>query len=239
MDQKSIANMAGTGGKPSHSPASPASARRPGRPTEAKVTTERIAQAALELIDESGWAALTMATLAERLGVRAPSLYHHISGQHDLINLVRDLVVAEIDVSMFDRLPIIPALREFGLSYHAAFGRHPNTIPVLSVSAIRDRRTFNMYEKLLVAMADNGWTGEQSLEFLLALEYIALGTAFEWSAEELMISADDALHFDAPLLASYVRERTNQQHLAISTFTHLLDMVIAMFEAAKNDDSTQ
>lgn len=214
-----------------------ASARRPGRPTEARVTTERIAQAALALIDERGWAELTMNTLAERLGVRAPSLYHHIAGQHDLINLVRELVVAEIDVSMFGQMPFASALRAFGLSYHGAFARHPHTIPVLSVSAIRDRTTFAMYETVLVAMANAGWGRESSLDFLFALEYLALGTAFEWSAEELMISAEDALHFDAPLLANYVSERTDQQDLAITTFTNLLDMLIAMF-AARNEAMT-
>lgn len=216
-----------------------ADARRPGRPTEAKVTTERIARAALAVIDERGWSELTMNNLAGRLGVRAPSLYHHISGQHDLINLVRELVVAEIDLSMFDRLPVVEALREFGLSYHAAFARHPNTIPVLSVSAIRDPHTFGMYEAVMVAMAEAGWTGERSLEFLFALEYLALGTAFEWSAEELMISAEDALHFDAPLLASYVSERTDQQGIAISTFTNLLDMLIAMFVTARDEDQSR
>jgi AcrR family transcriptional regulator len=212
-------------------------ARRPGRPTKAKLTTDGIAKAALDLIDEQGWALLTMNNLAKSLGVRAPSLYHHISGQDDLVNLVRDLVVAEIDVSMFGRLPIVPALRQFGLSYHTAFARHPNTIPVLSVSVIRDRRTFAMYETVLAAMADAGWTGERSLEFLFALEYLALGTAFEWGAEELMISAEDAVRFDAPLLASYVSERTDQQGITISTFTHLLDLFIAVFVDGQNYDA--
>ncbi|WP_111719801.1 TetR family transcriptional regulator [Homoserinimonas sp. OAct 916] len=204
--------------------------RRPGRPTIAKITTEGIALAALELIDERGWAALTMSSLASRLGARAPSLYHHISGQHDLIDLVRDLVVAEIDVSMFKSLPLADALRAFGLSYHEVFARHPNTIPVLSVSPIRDGRTIGMYETVMVAMARHGWSGERSLEFLLALEYVALGTAFEWSAKDLMISTEAAEKFDAPLLASYVTSRTDQQVLAITTFTHLLDMLIAVFE---------
>ena len=71
-------------------------------------------------------------------------------------------------------------------------------------------------------------------EFLFALEYLALGTAFEWSATELMISAEDATRFDAPLLASYVSERTDQQGIAIATFTHLLDMLIAMFIGARH-----
>lgn len=215
------------------------SARRSGRPTEAKVTKERIATEALALIDERGWAALTMSSLAERLGVRAPSLYHHISGQHDLINLVRDLIVAKIDVSMFGQMPIAAALRAFGLSYHVTFAAHPNTIPVLSVSAIRDQRTFAMYETVMVALSEAKWSGERSVEFLLALEYIALGTAFEWSAEELMISADEAERFGAPLLASYVSERTDQQDLAVRTFTNLLDMLISMFLEARDNEAPQ
>jgi len=39
-----------------------------------------VIQAAVELIDEEGPGALTLARLAERLGVRSPSLYKHISG---------------------------------------------------------------------------------------------------------------------------------------------------------------
>ena len=211
--------------------------RRPGRPSEAKVTTEKIAVAALALIDERGWPKLTMNALAQRLGVRAPSLYHYITGQHELINLVRDLIVAKIDVSMFERMPLVPALREFGLSYHTVFASHPNTIPVLSVSAIRDQRTFTMYETVLVALAEAGWKGERSLEFLMALEYLALGTAFDWSAEELMISAEDAQHFDAPLLASYVSERTDQKNVAISNFTNLLDLLINIFVTDRSNAS--
>ncbi|MFF4243591.1 TetR/AcrR family transcriptional regulator [Streptomyces sp. NPDC001822] len=40
--------------------------------------------AAAELADEIGFSELTMGRLAERLGVRAPSLYKHITSQDDL-----------------------------------------------------------------------------------------------------------------------------------------------------------
>ena len=39
-----------------------------------------VIQAAVDLIDEEGPGALSLARLAERLGVRSPSLYKHISG---------------------------------------------------------------------------------------------------------------------------------------------------------------
>ncbi|MFG2415598.1 TetR/AcrR family transcriptional regulator [Streptomyces goshikiensis] len=43
-----------------------------------------IAAAAADLADEIGFSELTMSRLAERLGVRAPSLYKHITSQDDL-----------------------------------------------------------------------------------------------------------------------------------------------------------
>lgn len=44
----------------------------------------RVVRAAAELADEQGLAALTVARLAQRLGIRAPSLYAHVSGLDDL-----------------------------------------------------------------------------------------------------------------------------------------------------------
>lgn len=53
-------------------------ATRPG------LTTERVVAAAVELLDSGGLQALTLASLAQRLQVRSPSLYNHIDGLDDL-----------------------------------------------------------------------------------------------------------------------------------------------------------
>jgi AcrR family transcriptional regulator len=45
---------------------------------------EEIVRAALALLEEQGASALTMRRLAERLGVKAPSLYKHFDGKDDL-----------------------------------------------------------------------------------------------------------------------------------------------------------
>jgi AcrR family transcriptional regulator len=50
----------------------------------AGLDTEAIVGAAEELADANGLEALTLATLARRLGVRPPSLYAHITGLRDL-----------------------------------------------------------------------------------------------------------------------------------------------------------
>ena len=81
------------------------SPRRAGRPSRPALTEADIAREALAIIDELGWAACTMKVLAHRLGVRAPSLYHHIDGQKGIVDLVRALVVREIHTPDLDRQP--------------------------------------------------------------------------------------------------------------------------------------
>ena len=46
--------------------------------------TAAVVAAGADLADEVGFAALTMGRLAERLGVRTPSLYKHVESQADL-----------------------------------------------------------------------------------------------------------------------------------------------------------
>jgi AcrR family transcriptional regulator len=50
----------------------------------AGLSTELVVAAAAELADERGFDGVTLALLAERLGVRPPSLYAHVRGLDDL-----------------------------------------------------------------------------------------------------------------------------------------------------------
>lgn len=48
------------------------------------ITLDKIVHAATEMIDREGVEALTLASLAQKLEVRSPSLYNHFDGLHDL-----------------------------------------------------------------------------------------------------------------------------------------------------------
>jgi AcrR family transcriptional regulator len=39
-----------------------------------------VLQAAAEIVDQHGWETLTLALLAQKLGIRTPSLYNHVNG---------------------------------------------------------------------------------------------------------------------------------------------------------------
>lgn len=56
---------------------------------------DAVVAAGAALADEVGFACLTMAELAERVGVRTPSLYRHVAGQDDLNRRIAALALAE------------------------------------------------------------------------------------------------------------------------------------------------
>ena len=56
-----------------------------------------VTEAAAAIVDADGLAALTLARLAARLGVAAPSLYKHIDGQDDLIVRVSTLSLRRLN----------------------------------------------------------------------------------------------------------------------------------------------
>ena len=57
--------------------------------------TAAVVAAGADLADEIGFAGLTMGRLAERLGVRTPSLYKHVTGQEDLVRRIATLALDE------------------------------------------------------------------------------------------------------------------------------------------------
>jgi AcrR family transcriptional regulator len=92
-------------------------------PQRVRLSRERILAAAIELADESGLEAVTMRRLAQRLGVEAMSLYHHVEHKDDLLDGLVDLVYAEIEVPL-DLPDWQEAVRRQAHSARAALGRH-------------------------------------------------------------------------------------------------------------------
>lgn len=215
---------------PAPAAANASTPRKPGRPLRPPLTEALIAKAALNIIDAQDWQSCTMKALAQRLGVRAPSLYHHVAGQHEIVDLVRKLVVSEIHDPALIELPAAEAMWQFGMAYYRAFAQHPNTIQVLSTTPVRDRDTLQMYEVFLQTLVNDGWPKHRAFEALLGLEHLALGFAFEWNAEDLMLDPAAAAAHGAPLVAEITEDRTNQSMIAENTFRSLLSRYIAMFE---------
>ena len=65
-------------------------------PTPGRTTLEGIVEAAREILEIDGIAGLTMQAVAQRVGVRAPSLYKRVSDRDGLVQLVSEATIADL-----------------------------------------------------------------------------------------------------------------------------------------------
>lgn len=62
------------------------------------LSRERLVQAALELVNGDGLEALSMRALAERLAVKASSLYWHVRDRHELLELLAESILEDVSL---------------------------------------------------------------------------------------------------------------------------------------------
>lgn len=96
----------------------------------APLTREAVLRAAVALGDEKGVDSLTMRKLAERLGVEAMSIYHHVPNKEAILDGMIDAVFAEIDLPSYDD-DWRTSMRERAISARAVLVRHPWAIGLM------------------------------------------------------------------------------------------------------------
>jgi AcrR family transcriptional regulator len=67
-----------------------------------RLTPESVTEAGAALVDEIGFDHLSMGLLAERLGVKTPSLYKHVTSQADLAHRIAVLAMTELSDAIRD-----------------------------------------------------------------------------------------------------------------------------------------
>jgi AcrR family transcriptional regulator len=70
----------------------------------ARLTPASVTEAAADLVDEIGFDQLSMGLLAERLGVKTPSLYKHVASQADLAHRIAVLAMTELADAIRDAI---------------------------------------------------------------------------------------------------------------------------------------
>ena len=123
-------------------------------PYPSQITAERIVEVAHEMIERDGVEKLSLSKLADKLGVRAPSLYRYFRNKESLLQAVNLLTLqqlfADIDVALADNtdgaeerlFSVAQTLRRFA---HA----HPHTYSSAMTAQVSVTRSD---ENLLVQM---------------------------------------------------------------------------------------
>ncbi|HJQ06268.1 MAG TPA: TetR/AcrR family transcriptional regulator C-terminal domain-containing protein [Nocardioides sp.] len=203
--------------------------RRAGRPRTALLDKDRIARAALELVDETG--DVNLPALARRLGVQTSSLYHHVDGRVGVVELLREQVASEIDATTLDDEPWDVALAGFCRSYRAVFAAHPRVVPLLTTSTVRSAAVIRAYDRMIVRLTDAGIPVTSAMQVLNAVDNFVIGSALDLAAPEVMWEIPEGV--EAPALAAALAAQPRDHRRADDAFedglTRLLTSMAAEF----------
>lgn len=144
------------------------------------LSRESIAEAALAILDEAGEeSALTMRALAQRLGVQAPSLYAHISGLDDLLDLVHRRINETIDVDVLVESVDEEDFREFVHRYRDAYRIHPLAATIIASRSINRDHALRVYEPIAAYLLARRVPSEFVMPVMAMLDNLIMGSAVE------------------------------------------------------------
>jgi TetR/AcrR family transcriptional regulator, tetracycline repressor protein len=150
------------------------------------VTRERIVAVALELLDEAGLDGLTLRRLADRLGIRAPTLYWHVRDKRELLDLLAGAILEEELAGWREPQPGQPWwewLADRARVMRTALLAHRDSALVVS----GNRPTASSLpgiERQLAALAGAGFSPGDGLLTLLTLNAYVLGDVLDLQAED-------------------------------------------------------
>jgi len=105
-------------------------------PAPARTSRDAILAAARALLEDEGLDAVTMAAVADRVGVRAPSLYKHLRDRTELVGAVIAVTAADLSEELERALAAAPAdtsarVHAIASSYRAFARRSPRAAGLL------------------------------------------------------------------------------------------------------------
>lgn len=165
--------------------------RSRGRPA---LPLDRILAAALELLDEQGADALSMRSLAQRLGSGTATLYRHFANRSELVAMVVDHILGEVDVDAraATELPWQQACISFAQNMFDALSRHGNVASLLIDYTPMGPNALANRELCLSVLLDNGFAPAASAHAYATLARYVLGFAIQLSGSTAASGQQDA-----------------------------------------------
>lgn len=152
-----------------------------GRPPVALLSTDRIASAAMDLVNATG--GFTIPELARRLKVSPSSLYNHVSGREQIVELLREQAMSAVVLPADDKdRPWTETVAEIMRSYRRSYARYPRLIPLLTTHAVNSSHAFTMYNALATTLNRAGFSDDDTLRVITLMDCFVLGSALDLAA---------------------------------------------------------
>ena len=171
-----------------------------GRPSKPLLSTDRIAGAAMDLVNKTG--GFTVPELARALKVSPSSLYNHVAGREQIVELLRERAMSDVALPADDpHRPWTDVVADIMRSYRQSYARYPRLIPLLTSHAVNSYHALTMYNVLAVALGRAGFDPADTLRAITVIDAFVLGSALDVAApdEPWQPGADVSPEFAAAL----------------------------------------
>jgi AcrR family transcriptional regulator len=144
-------------------------------PRPRSLSTNRIAAAALAVIDRDGLGALSMRGVAAELGMGTMSLYRYVTDREQLEELVVDLVLSTVDTTAPERAPWPRQVAILVERVRNAVAEHPDVVPLTMTHRHTSRSLLRWSESVLAVLTEAGFTGMHRVIVLRTLLSYLIG----------------------------------------------------------------
>ena len=150
--------------------------RPAGRPKEPALSRGAIIAAALDIIDRSGMAALSIRALGDDLGVNSASLYHHFENKDEILLGVARQVLRNVEIREEPDMPWPAWMVSAAMEMRRGLLAHPHALMV--ILELHPRTFFpEPYNVVLPMLEAHGVPPDLALTILDGLEALAFGSA--------------------------------------------------------------
>lgn len=170
-------------------------------PKRVALSRERVLRCALDLADESGIAALTIRSLAERMGTKAMSLYHYVANKDEILDGIVDLVFSEIAAPSPEG-DWRDEMQRRGHDVRGALTRHPWAVGLLESRTSPGPATLRHHEATLATLRAAGFSVQMTAHAYALLDSYIYGFALQEAALPFT-GRDTAAEVTAPIVERF------------------------------------
>ncbi|MGH8990737.1 MAG: TetR/AcrR family transcriptional regulator C-terminal domain-containing protein [Acidimicrobiia bacterium] len=160
------------------------------RPKRLSGFQRRAVEEALAIIDGEGLDGFSIRRLADALGIRGATLYHHFKDKDEILDGVATLALSELRPGADDSAGWIDWLMEMARSYRQALLAHPNLLPLI-FGRYNRRAGSATYDYATRRLTASGVAPAYQITIISALEAFCTGSvlyglnapASAWKAE--------------------------------------------------------
>jgi AcrR family transcriptional regulator len=144
----------------------------------APLSRERVLRGAVAVADAGGLAGLTIRSLAQELGVKPMSVYHHVANKDEILDGIVDIVFSEIDLPSTDG-SWRTEITKRAFSARAALRRHPWAIGLLESRTSPGPATLRHHDTNIGVLRAAGFSVEATAHAYALIDSYVYGFALQ------------------------------------------------------------